>query len=74
MAKIDLKPEEALVLIDFLLRFRDQEKLSIAHQAEANALWDLCAMLESQIPELLDPAYKEKLGAARTAVACANWE
>ncbi|HQR41456.1 MAG TPA: hypothetical protein PLX97_02205 [Gemmatales bacterium] len=64
MAKVDLESEEALVLIDFLLRFRDQEVLTIAHQAEANALWELCAMLESQVPELLDPAYTQKLNAA----------
>lgn len=69
MARIDLKPEEALVLIDFLLRFRDQETLCIAHPAETNALWDLCAVLESQVPELLDPEYEGKLAAARNAVA-----
>jgi hypothetical protein len=74
MARIDLKPEEALVLIDFLLRFRDEEKLLITHLAEANVLWDLCAIVESQVPELLDPAYAQKLGEARTAVASSNWE
>jgi hypothetical protein len=74
MARIDLKAEEALVLIDFLLRFRDQEALSIAHPAEATALWDLCAILESQVPELLDPAYTQKLSAARTAVSSSDWE
>jgi hypothetical protein len=74
MATIDLKPAEALVLVDFLLRFRDQEKLSIVHPAEANALWDLCAILESQVPELLDPAYTQKLDEARTAVSSSDWE
>ena len=37
MAKIELKSEEAIVFIDFLLRFRDSERLSIAHPAEARA-------------------------------------
>ena len=74
MASIELKPEEALVLIEFLLRFRDEERLSIAHPAEANVLWDLCALLESQIPELVDPAYAHKIEQARTAVAGADWE
>ena len=69
MARIDLKPEEALVLIDFLLRFRDEEQLAIAHSADANVLWDLCARLESQVPELVDPAYAEKHEQARTVVA-----
>jgi hypothetical protein len=74
MARIDLKPEEALVLIDFLLRFRDREVLSIAHPAEANALGDLCAVLESQVPELMDLAYTQRLDAARTAIADPDWE
>jgi hypothetical protein len=74
MATIELKPEESLVLIDFLLRFRDKEVLSIAHPAEANVLWDLCALLESQVPELVDPTYGQKLEQARTAVAGADWE
>jgi hypothetical protein len=74
MASIQLKPEESLVLIDFLLRFRDDEQLSIAHPAEANVLWDLCALLESQVPELVDPAYRQKLDEARAAVADPDWE
>jgi hypothetical protein len=74
MATIELKPEEALVLIDFLLRFRDKEVLSIEHRAEENALWDLCAVLESQVPELLDPAYSQRLDEARSLVASENWE
>lgn len=74
MAHIDLKEEEALVLIEFLLRFRDQEQLSIAHAAEASVLWDLCALLESQVPELLDPEYVRKLELARTVVSGADWE
>jgi len=74
LARIELKPEEALVLIDFLMRYRDKESLSIAHPAEANVLWDLCALLESQVPELLDPAYAEKLDQARVAVCSNDWE
>jgi hypothetical protein len=74
MATIQLKPEEALVLIEFLLRFRDKEQLSIAHEAEANVLWDLCALLESQVPELVHSAYTNKLERARNAVASADWE
>jgi hypothetical protein len=74
MAKIELKPEEALVLIDFLLRFRDKKVLSIEHPAEEHALWDLCAVLESQVPELLDPGYSNKLDNARSLVADADWE
>lgn len=74
MASIQLKSEEALVFIEFLLRFRDKEELSIAHVAETNVLWDVCALLESQVPELVDPAYNEKLERARQAVSSSNWE
>lgn len=73
MAKIELKPEEALVLLDFLIRFRDEEKLSLEHEAETNVLWDLCALLESQVPEIVDPAYAQKLEQARTVVASPDW-
>ena len=34
MAVVEFKPEEALVLIDFLIRFRDKETLAIEHPAE----------------------------------------
>ena len=74
MVSIQLKPEEALVFIEFLLRFRDKEELSIAHSAEANVLWDVCALLESQVPELVDPTYTQKLEQARQAVSSTNWE
>jgi hypothetical protein len=74
MATIELKSEEALVLIEFLLRFRDKEILAVEHPAEQNALWDLCALLESQAPELLDPQYSQKLDSARALVASDDWE
>jgi hypothetical protein len=74
MATIELKAEEALVLIDFLLRFRDKEQLAIEHDAEEQILWDLCALLESQVPELLDPEYVKKLALARTLVTSDDWE
>ncbi len=74
MATIKLKSQEALVLVDFLIRFRDREELAIAHPAEECALWDLCALLESQVPELLAPNYAALLSTARDLVASDNWE
>jgi hypothetical protein len=74
MATVEFKPEEALVLVDFLIRFRDKELLAIEHPAEEHALWDLCALLESQIPELIGPGYDEKLDRARSLVASEDWE
>jgi hypothetical protein len=69
MAKIELTGNEALVLIDFLIRFRDDESLKIEHSAEEQMLWDLCAMLEPEVPELLDADYKILLQKARQEIA-----
>jgi len=74
MPSIPLKPEEALVLINFLLRFRDKDKLSIEHTAVRIVLWDMCALLESQVPELVGPGYNVKLEQARAAVSSDDWE
>ena len=65
---IELSKNEALVLIEFLLRFRDKDKLSIEDEAEEQILWDLCAMLETEVPELLDKNYKDLLEKAREIV------
>ena len=66
--KLELTSSEALALVDFLIRFRDEEKLTIEHPAEEQLLWDLCAMLESEVPELLDPKYNELLLKARKVI------
>lgn len=63
-----LESHEALVLIEFLLRYRDNGKLEIQHRAEEQILYDLCALLESDIPELLSGNYKKLLQAAREKV------
>jgi len=65
---IELTNNEALVLVEFLLRFRDKEKLSIEDEAEEQILWDLVALLESEVPELLDENYGELLEKAREIV------
>jgi hypothetical protein len=70
--KLELTPNEALVFVDFLLRFRDEEKLIIQNQAEEQLLWDLCAMLESEVPELLHKGYKALLEKAREVVKSGN--
>ena len=65
---IELSPNEALVLIDFLIRFQEEEELKIVDPAEEQLLWDLCAMLEPKVPELLDKNYKQLLEKARKVV------
>ena len=65
---LELTSNEALVLIDFLIRFRDDDELKIENPAEEQILWDLCAMLESKVPELLHKDYKQLLRKARLIV------
>lgn len=67
--KIELTSSEALVLVDFLIRYQDNETIAKIEDAEQQLLWDMCAMLESQVPELLDPNYKELLEKARKVVS-----
>lgn len=70
--KIELSSDEALVLVEFLMRFREKEVLSIEDPAEEQILWDLCAMLESDVPQLFDPKYIDVLNVARKAILVDN--
>ena len=63
--QISLKKDEALVLFEMLSRFSDTDKLSIEHQAEERALWNLNCSLESVLVEPLDENYIKLLQAAR---------
>ncbi|MEK6152330.1 hypothetical protein WIW50_03685 [Flavobacteriaceae bacterium 3-367] len=66
--KLELRSHEALVLIDFLIPFRDDRELIIQGPAEEQLLWDLCRMLECQVPELLHKDYKQLLESTREVV------
>lgn len=66
--KVELSRNEALVLVDFLLRFRDNELLAVEDESEVQVLYDLCAMVESEVPELLDEKYVDLLWNARDAI------
>ena len=66
---LELSKAEALVLIEFLLRFQDKDTLGIEHKAETRILWDVCAMLERKLGrELLSPAWPKLLDDARNEV------
>ncbi len=65
---INLSRAEGVVLIEFLLRFRDDERLVIEHAAEEQLLFDLCAVVESQLPELFDPQWQAIVEQSRAAV------
>jgi hypothetical protein len=71
---ITLTRAEAVVLIEFLMRFRDKERLAIEHESEQQLLWDLCCVVESQLPELFDPQWKAIVEQSQTAVLAAPSE
>jgi len=56
---------KALVLFELAHRYTESGHLETVDQAEQRALWDLCALLEKELVEPLDPAYSELLAAAR---------
>jgi hypothetical protein len=56
---LELSRAEAVVLADFLLRFRDEERLAVDHEAEEQLLYDLCAVVEQQLPELFDASWSK---------------
>jgi hypothetical protein len=65
---IALTRAEAIVLIEFLMRFRDGNRLAVEHEAEQQLLWDLCSVVERQLPELFDRRWTELVEQSRTAV------
>jgi hypothetical protein len=71
---VTLTRAEAIVLMAFLMRFRDADRLALEHEAEQQLLWDLCCVVEDQLPELLDPRWKELLEQSRAAVLSGGGE
>ena len=66
---ISLTRCEALVLFDFLARINlESNQNIIADQAEQRVLWDLEAILEKQLPEVVDSKYCEKVNEARKQI------
>jgi hypothetical protein len=71
---LDLTRAEAIVLIEFLMRFREADRLVIEHEAEQQLLWDLCCVVEKQLPELFDPQWKAVVERSRAEVLVAPGE
>jgi hypothetical protein len=71
---VNLTRAEAVVLIEFLMRFRDKDRLAVEHEAEQQLLWDLCCVVERQLPELFDPQWGSIVERARADVLAAHSE
>ena len=64
-----LSRAEAVVLMCFLMRFRDRDQLAIEHPAEEQLLYDLAALVQHYVQdELSDPAWTELLETSRLTV------
>lgn len=66
--EIILSSNEALVLFEFLLRFSEDEELSIKDSSEKQALLNLLAKFEKQLVEPFSMNYFELLENARKAL------
>lgn len=63
-----LTRDEALVLLDFLLRFNARPDVPFEDSAEKFVLWGLECMLEQQLDEPFRPDYVELVARARKEV------
>jgi len=66
--QLELSSDEALVLFEFVSRFSESDRLAIADQAEARALWNLRCLLQKQLVEPFLPDYTLLLQRARDRV------
>ena len=64
-ASLQLTNDEALVLFDFVARFSETNVLKLEDRAEAQALWNVCCLLEKQLVEPFQDDYSDRLRAAR---------
>ena len=65
---LELTRSEAVVFVDFPMRFHDHDRLAIEHEAESCLLYDLCSMVEDRLPELFDPAWRILVDRSRDEV------
>lgn len=64
-----LSKHEAIALMSVLMRFRDEDELSIKSEADRLILYDLCAVVQNELtPELTNPRWEELLAEAQAAV------
>lgn len=69
---IQLSGAEALVLFEFLSRFKDNEKLDIMDQAEERVLWDIHSSLEAKLVVTFKPDYLKLLKEAQEEIKNGN--
>lgn len=66
---LKLSEDEAIILLDWLSRFNECDHVALFQdQAEERVLFDLEAILEKSMNEILDVDYKDKLLRAREQI------
>lgn len=66
---LELSDDEALVLIDWLFRFNENDNyIFFEDQAEQRILWDMEALLEKEIKNIFNDNYQESLYQARLKI------
>ena len=63
--QISLSHDEALVLLELLSRYSEDDALNVQHKSEERVLWHLSSLLENQLSEHLEEDYSELLQDAR---------
>lgn len=66
--EMTLTKAEALVLFEFLSRFKDRGKLDIVDSSEERVLWKILGTLESKLAEPFAQDYLKILDAARSSL------
>ncbi len=71
---IELSAEEALVLFEWLARFKENPEAPppVVGTPEENVLWRVQAQLEKQLVEPFDPGYEAFLNTARAKVGATS--
>jgi len=65
---LELSEAEAIVLFEFLPRYRDDEKLEIVHPSESRILWDCQCSPQKKLLAPLKEDYSDVLKKAREEV------
>ncbi|SDD43653.1 hypothetical protein [Niabella drilacis] len=66
IVSLQLSNDEAIVLLEWLINFNQEEHSGLFEdQSEKRALWNLEALLEKNVTEILNPDYLEILAKAR---------
>jgi hypothetical protein len=68
IVSLEINRDAAVVLFEWLSRFKETGHSTFLDQAEQRALWDLEADLESRLTEPFSADYDSRLAAARETI------